>query len=581
MERFSLLAADEVVFPSSYLRDEIEKDLPQVREHSRVVANPFQDQTESVRKNGNSKRRGFLFTAKIERRKGIEPLLSTFKHMWDAGLDEPLFLVGDDWYDELKQHWMSETINHRYGKFVESKLLCWEGKQPPQTVKQRLAEVRAMILPSLIENYPYAVLEAMAAGCPVVVSQSGGHAEMVESGISGYTFSHLETGDLEEKIQAVLHQTPDEYERMAVAAQTRVQQISGYEAIAPQKEEAFGWAREQMRPRKYFPFLRGAQREYQAPEDQTQQGEAGLLSVVIPFFNLGNYLEDALKPFENLMDVPFEIIVVDDGSTDQKSLYTLKNLQEHYRFRVERTRNQGCAATRNTGALLARGEFLAFLDADDCMAPEFYQQALKILRQYGNVSYVGCWAAYFGEDQSYWPTWTPEPPYAMVHNPINTAALVYRKADFLRYGTNDTAIAFIMEDYDSMLSMLENGCRGVVIPEPYYKYRIRSDSMFHTTTESIKIWTYQQLIQKHRGLFTEYAEDILGLTNCNGPGYMFDNPTLWYPSLGYIGTDISSAGHAEGNDLSRFSTRALFGFAFRSILTKLSKKFRVNFPWLE
>jgi glycosyltransferase involved in cell wall biosynthesis len=556
--------------------------MPEIREHSRVIANPFQDQGESTREKGNSRRRGFLFTAKIERRKGIEPLLSTFRQMWNAGLDEPLFLVGDDWYDELKQHWMSETINQRYGKFIEAKLLYWEGKQPPQTVKQRLGEVRAMILPSLIENYPYAVLEAMAEGCPVIVSQSGGHAEMVETGISGFTFSHLEIGDLEDKIQTVLHLTPDEHDRITAAAQTRVKQISGYEIIAPQKEEALGWACEQMRPRKYFPFLRDLKQDNQVTEDQTPVGEAGLLSVVIPFFNLGDYLEDALKSFESLQGVPFEIIVVDDGSNDQSSLDILEKLRERYQFRMERTRNQGLPATRNTGAHLARGEYLAYLDADDCIDPLLYKRALKILQQYDNVSYVGCWAEYFGDAQGYWPTWTPEPPYALVHNPINTGALVYRRVDFLRYGLNDTAIAFILEDYDSMLSLLENGYRGVAIPEPYFKYRVRSDSMFHTTNDSFKVWTYQQLVQKHRALYTAYAEDILGLTNCNGPGYMFDNPTLWYPTLGYnTESGNSSIGRTHGNDLSQVSTRTLFYFAFRSILLKPYAKLRGKFPWLK
>src|SRR4030042_6007327 len=104
---------------------------------------------------------------------------------------------------------------------------------------------------------------------------------MVEDGVSGFIFSHLETGDLEDKIQTVIHLTPDEHDRLAAAAQTRVKQISGYEIIAPRKEEALGWACERMRPRKYFPFLRGLPRDDQAPEDQTPAEEAGLARVVI------------------------------------------------------------------------------------------------------------------------------------------------------------------------------------------------------------------------------------------------------------------------------------------------------------
>jgi hypothetical protein len=133
-----------------------------------------------------------------------------------------------------------------------------------------------------------------------------------------------------------------------------------------------------------------------------------------------------------------------------------------------------------------------------------------------------------------------------------------------------------------MLSMLENGCRGVVIPEPYFKYRVRSDSMFHTTTESIKIWTYQQLIQRHQALYSAYAEDILGLTNCNGPGYMFDNPTLWYPALEYnavSGTSSPEAAHS--NDLIQVPTKTLAYFTLRSILHKPYTKLRGKIPLFE
>jgi len=582
MERFSLLASDEVVYPSKYLQDEIETDLPQIWDHSQVVANPFQIQQASGRESENPERRGFLYTAKIERRKGIESLLSTFSQMWNEGFNESLFLLGGDWYDELNHCWMSEVIRRQYGNYIEAKLLYWEGKQPPHVVMQKMGQVRAMILPSLLENYPYVVLEAMASGCPAIVSQSGGHAEIIEDRTSGFIFSHHKTGDMKDKIQAVLHLTLGEQERMVAAARARVKQVSGYEIIAPQKEEVLELTRERLQPRKLFPFLRGFQKVYEPPKDHSLVGEAGLLSVVIPFFNMGDYLEDALKPFESMKDIPFEIIVLDDGSHDQHSLDLLNNLHERYQFRLERSQNQGLAATRNTGATLARGEFLAFLDADDSMEPNLYRQALKILHNYENVSYVGCWVEYFGNTHSYWPTWTPEPPYTLVHNPINTGALVYRRADFLRYGLNDPDFEYIMEDYDSLISMLENGCCGVVIPEPYFKYRIRDDSMFHITTDSIKIWTYQKLARKHDALYSAYAEDIMGLTNCNGPGYMYDNPTLWYPSIEYsLGVGPSAARRYPDDDLARASSRTLFYFYIRSILLKPYKIFQGKLPWLK
>jgi glycosyltransferase involved in cell wall biosynthesis len=582
MERYSLLAADQVVYPSRFLRNEIERDQSHIRDHSRVIANPYQFPEQLKIPPGNSHRRGFLFNARIEKRKGIESLLSAFSQQWEIGLDEPLYLVGDDWQDELNRSVMSKVIHKQYGKFIQAGLLIWEGKQPPQVVKQRLSQVRALIMPSLLENFPYAVIEAMAAGCPVIVSQSGGHAELVEDGISGFIFSHQKKGDLERKINLVCNLNPDEQARIVTSAQARVEQMCGYEVVAPQKEEALELAQDQLQPRKYYPFLRAIERRNDHPDEEKKLERAGLLSVVIPFFNMGDFLEDAIKPFERLKDVSFEIIVVDDGSDDQNSLEKLLVLQNQYHFRVQYAGAQGLSAMRNIGAKLAKGEFIAFLDADDCMDPLIYQRAIKIFHQYENVSFVGCWAEYFGDVQGFWPTWTPEPPYALVHNPINTSALIYRRKDFIRYGLNDPVFEHVMEDYDSLLSLLEHGCRGVVIPEPYFKYRVRRDSMFHSTSELIKIEAYQHLAQKHRELFSLYAEDILGITISNGPGYLYDNPTLWYPEIGYKnGSGDASNSASHRNDLSQVSRKYLSYYIFRSIFHKPYVKLREIFPGLE
>jgi hypothetical protein len=138
-----------------------------------------------------------------------------------------------------------------------------------------------------------------------------------------------------------------------------------------------------------------------------------------------------------------------------------------------------------------------------------------------------------------------------------------------------------MEDYESLLSMLENGCRGVAIPEPYHKYRVRRDSMYHTTTDTSKVWVYQQLVQKHRKLYSVFAEEVMGLVNANGPGYLFDNPTLNYPVLGYVTAGLSPNGGLHKADFTQSRARTLFYYAFRSILLRPYVRLSGAFPWLK
>jgi glycosyltransferase involved in cell wall biosynthesis len=534
MERFSLLAADRIIYPSHKLFSEVDQELPQIKDRSLVIPNPFEDISVVFSGKKFAKRHGFLFSAKLERRKGIEPLLKTFEKLWNQGFSEPLFLMGDDWYDELNQRKMSEFINLKYQKFIEEKLLVWHGKQKPTIVREKLDEVKALVLPSLFENYPYAVLEAMASGCPVLVSSSGGHSEIVQDGINGFVFSHTKPEELGQKLQTLAGCSENEFTNLSLAAQSRVIELSGYEKVAPLKEGAYEETIEKTGTTRIFPFIRGSEKIIQKSITSIDQNSKGLLSVVIPFYNLGDFIEDTLKSLSKIKKIPTEIIIVDDGSTDELSINNLRSLQMNYSFNLIQKKNEGLSIARNIGAELAKGEFLAFLDADDCIDPDYYLEAIKILNHYENVHFVGCWAEYFGDVSSYWPTWSPEPPYILVHNSINTSALVYRKEMFLSYGKNDPDMSLIMEDYESLISLLENEIRGVSIPKPYFKYRVRNDSMYHIANENMKVYAYQKIAKKHRKLYSDYVEGIINITNANGPGFLYDNPTIWYPAVNFL-----------------------------------------------
>jgi glycosyltransferase involved in cell wall biosynthesis len=90
----------------------------------------------------------------------------------------------------------------------------------------------------------------------------------------------------------------------------------------------------------------------------------GLVSVIIPTYNYARFLPEALESAQSQQGVDLEVIVVDDGSTDETqdvlSMYQ-SGLQGN--LRVLHQDNQGLSAARNAGINLARGEFLVFLDA--------------------------------------------------------------------------------------------------------------------------------------------------------------------------------------------------------------------------
>lgn len=110
------------------------------------------------------------------------------------------------------------------------------------------------------------------------------------------------------------------------------------------------------------------------------------VSVIIPTYNYGRFLRECLESVfaQSVKDI--EVIVVDDGSTDETP-EVLGSISES-RLKVIRTANRGVSAARNTGLEAATGEFLAFLDADDRWRPAKLERQLRVLVSEPSVGVV-------------------------------------------------------------------------------------------------------------------------------------------------------------------------------------------------
>ena len=110
----------------------------------------------------------------------------------------------------------------------------------------------------------------------------------------------------------------------------------------------------------------------------------GLLSVVVPCYDVEDYLDECLVSlrFQRYRNV--EIIVVDDGSPDSSAEIALGHARRDLRVRLIRQQNAGLSAARNTGVQGARGEFLTFVDSDDVVQPDAYTSAIGALRESGS-----------------------------------------------------------------------------------------------------------------------------------------------------------------------------------------------------
>jgi glycosyltransferase involved in cell wall biosynthesis len=230
------------------------------------------------------------------------------------------------------------------------------------------------------------------------------------------------------------------------------------------------------------------------------------VSVIIPCYNQGEYLEEAVNSVLNQTFSDFEIIVVNDGSDETSTICMLENFRRP-KTRVIHTPNKGLAAARNNGIAHARSPYILPLDADDKIGSSYLEQGTAILDQEKDVGIVYCLAEKFGAKVGPWvlPEFSPE--RLCIENMIFCSAL-FRRSDWQRVGGYNTIMKYGWEDWDFWLSLVERGRRVVKIPDILFWYRVSKESMTRTMTYRQKLLMMSQLIVNHKGHYARNAHNI-------------------------------------------------------------------------
>jgi glycosyltransferase involved in cell wall biosynthesis len=219
------------------------------------------------------------------------------------------------------------------------------------------------------------------------------------------------------------------------------------------------------------------------------------ISIVIPCYNQGNTLEETVESVLNQTFPDFEIVIVNDGSTDPETQQLLETVAKP-RTRVIHTTNQGLAAARNNGIREATGRYILPLDADDRIGPTYLEKAVRILDENDGIGIVTCKAEFFGAVQKPWnlPEFSLE---EMLLDNILFCSCVFRKKAWESVGGYRTDMKYGWEDYDFWLSLIESGALVYRIPEVLFFYRISPDSMLRTTNRDQKIEMFENIFHHH------------------------------------------------------------------------------------
>lgn len=197
-----------------------------------------------------------------------------------------------------------------------------------------------------------------------------------------------------------------------------------------------------------------------------------LVSVIIPLYNAAPFIVETLDSVVASTYRPIEIIVVNDGSTDDSLRVAQAFSGEHKEVKVLSQPNSGVSAARNHAIREAKGEYILPVDADDKIGATYIEHAVAAFAD--QVRVVGCRAEYFGAKQGEWrlPDYTPE--LLARKNMIHVSSL-FRRADWQRAGGFCEQDIY-REDWDFWLSLLEQGGTYVRLNEVGLYYRVQAVS---------------------------------------------------------------------------------------------------------
>jgi glycosyltransferase involved in cell wall biosynthesis len=234
-----------------------------------------------------------------------------------------------------------------------------------------------------------------------------------------------------------------------------------------------------------------------------RQPAGPLVEAIIPCYNQGRFLAEAVDSVLGQSYPHVGVIVVDDGSTDDTSAVAARYGE---RIRYIRKENAGLSAARNTGLLEARGEWVLFLDSDDYLPRDMVAQhmAAASAAPAGTLFYGG-WQYADVAGQALGPVERKELGSdafhaLLVHSYFPCHSAIIRRTAFANVGLFDVSLRSC-EDWDMWIRFAAVGYQFVAVPDAFAVYRRYAGSM---STASEKMWlssraVYQKSATYHHG----------------------------------------------------------------------------------
>jgi len=462
LEEYSIRAADALLCPSRFLARQIEQRYGLVPESVETIPLPL-GQTAAIERSTEVWETGTVcYAGRLERRKGILEWLEAAVAVAHEDPTVRFEFVGANILsnDEVAS---KRLLDDRIPRSVRSRFL-FRGEQRRATLGAFQARARLAVVPSRWENFPYACIEAMASGLPVIVSPAGGMAEVVEHGRSGWVAASGRAVDL---ARALRHALATPAARLAGMGRQAAEDASRF--CDPERVlEAHLRLRRRVVDQGAKTSLAIPQPSRNSPLQRAQEadGAAGI-AIVATSAPLSEATRECVDGIRCQLRPPAAAVLIDRGMADERVRTSLEREKTSWRI-ISLEDGGDVISIKNASVreLLASGTQpigFAFLDDAERLSPDFVRIGEEILRRCPEIGLLSFW---FVRRPSLRVTTGLNPafPYQWVVNEACSFSIVRTEA-LLKAGTLRTGLPRGYERWDLANAVLAAGWLAVTVPE--------------------------------------------------------------------------------------------------------------------
>lgn len=232
-----------------------------------------------------------------------------------------------------------------------------------------------------------------------------------------------------------------------------------------------------------------------------------IVSIIVPSYNQGQFLQDALDSVLAQTYANWECIVVNDGSEDNTKEVALFYCHHDSRFHYIEQSNQGVSVARNNGIKASQGVYILPLDGDDKLGATFLEKAVNCMTSSPQTTLVYSRVGNFDNESEeiVFPEYKYE-DFIWTNCIVNTA--MFRRADYDRTIGYNPNMKEGLEDWDFWLSLLSEGAQVHRIDEILFFYRFRAGSR-NVKSVDVQQTLLTQIFHNHSNIYKPYADKIV------------------------------------------------------------------------